>query len=437
MSEGKIILGAGVTGLAAGVVSGLPIYEAEEHPGGICSSYYMRPGDSRRFFTPPADGEAYRFEIGGGHWIHSGDPMVLHFMKSMVSMKSYKRLSSVFFPDQDLFVPYPLQNNLRFLGPKLAAKILCEMVEMKNYKGTIKTMADWLLVSFGPTLCELFFYPFHELYTGVLLEKIAAQDSYKSPVNLSLAIQGALQESPPVGYNINFYYPLNGLNALSQRLAEFSKVHYGKRLVKINLHPKELIFADGTVVPYKSLISTLPLNRVLELSNLNLTSKPDTYTSTLVLNIAALKGNRCPKDHWVYIPKSISGFHRVGFYSNVDVSFLPGSVAAASDQVSIYVEKAFAEHHKPTISEIDNLKKNVIKELTEWKWIKEAELIDHTWIDIAYCWSLPQSNWQLEAVAALAEHHIFQVGRFARWTTQGISDSIKEGLIAGASLASK
>lgn len=69
-----VILGGGMTGLAAGYASGLPIYEASERPGGICSSYYSRPGDSTSYAQPPADGEAYRFELGGGHWIFGGDP---------------------------------------------------------------------------------------------------------------------------------------------------------------------------------------------------------------------------------------------------------------------------------------------------------------------------------------------------------------------------
>jgi hypothetical protein len=34
-----LILGAGMTGLAAGMASGLPVLEAAAHPGGICCSY--------------------------------------------------------------------------------------------------------------------------------------------------------------------------------------------------------------------------------------------------------------------------------------------------------------------------------------------------------------------------------------------------------------
>jgi hypothetical protein len=62
-----------MTGLAAGMASGWPVFEAAESPGGICSSYYVRPHTDVRLPALPADGEAYHFELGGGHWIFGGD----------------------------------------------------------------------------------------------------------------------------------------------------------------------------------------------------------------------------------------------------------------------------------------------------------------------------------------------------------------------------
>src|SRR5579862_7448577 len=100
-----MIVGAGVTGLAAGWASGLPVYEAESSLGGICSSYYVRPNSQQRLPQAPQDGEAYRFELGGGHWIFGGDPVILRFIARRTPVKSYQRRSSVFFPDKNLYVP--------------------------------------------------------------------------------------------------------------------------------------------------------------------------------------------------------------------------------------------------------------------------------------------------------------------------------------------
>jgi protoporphyrinogen oxidase len=185
----QFILGAGVTGLAAGYVSGLSIYEAAEYPGGICASYYVCPGNNQRLQEASLDQEVYRFEIGGGHWIFGGDPLVLRFIRSLTPVKSYIRRSAVYFPEQELLVPYPLQNHLRYLGQKVAAQALQEIFDAQQTRKEVVTMADWLRANFGPTLCELFFEPFHELYTAGLFREIAPQDAYKTPVDLSLVIQ--------------------------------------------------------------------------------------------------------------------------------------------------------------------------------------------------------------------------------------------------------
>lgn len=432
IKEKNYILGGGMTGLAAGLSSGLPVFEAMTDPGGICSSYYVRPGETERLPQAPADGEVYRFEIGGGHWIFGGDPMILRFIQNIAPVKSYARRSSVYFREQDTYVPYPLQNHLRFLGKETAMEVLLELVRPAS--GPYQTMADWLEGSFGPTMCRLFFNPFHDLYTAGLHQQIAPQDAYKSPVDLSLVIKGAFSEAPSVGYNVTFIYPEEGLNMLAQRMASLCNVYYDKRAVKIDVKNKEVYFADGTVVPYETLISTLPLNVAVQMAELEVEAEPDPYTSVLVLNIGAIRGEACPEDHWLYNPDAKSGFHRVGFYSNVDRSFLPASAREENKGVSIYIERAYVGGNRPTDEEIAKYAKDVVQELQSWNFIKEAEVVDPTWIDVAYTWSNPNSRWKQQALRKLEAHGVQQVGRYGRWIFQGIADSIKDGFFAGASL---
>lgn len=430
-----IILGAGVTGLAAAWASHVPVYEAEETPGGICSSYYLCPGDSRRTHQAPDNGEAYRFELGGGHWIFGGDPLILRFIASLTPLRSYNRCSSVFFPDRGMFVPYPVQNNLKHFDAKIIEKALCEMSKAIDRPQRVKTMAEWLEASFGPTLYELFFGPFHDLYTAGLWKSIAPQDAYKSPVNLSLAIEGAFNHTRPVGYNTSFVYPTEGLDALTQRMAASSDVRYGKKVVRIDRFQREVHFADGGSAKYRQLLSTLPLNRMLALTGIEVEAASDPSPSVLVFNLGARRGPECPDEHWIYVPSSSCGFHRVGFYSNVDPSFLPASARKTREHVSIYVEKAFPEGQKPSSSEVATLSRLVIEQLQAWGWITELEVIDPTWIDVAYTWSRPDSNWKQLSLRALEEHDIYQVGRYARWMFQGIADSVRDGLLAGAAVA--
>ena len=438
MSEQTLILGGGMTGLAAGIASGLPVIEAEDQPGGICLSYYMRPDSSAPYSEPLAPGassgedvdEAYRFENGGGHWIFGGDPVVLEFVRSLMPMHRYGRKSSVYFPKTGAYVPYPIQNNMRHIDQALAVRALDEMA---NPGPMGSTMAQWMTSCFGKTLGDLFFEPFNDLYTAGLYTRIAPQDGYKSPVNFSLALKGAFDAAPAVGYNTTYIYPEGGLNRLARLMAAQCDIHYGKRVTQFDTSKREVVFADGSRRDYYRVLSTLPLTSALAMAGLTVPSEPDPYTSVLVLNIGAVKGERCPEDHWLYIPSSDSGFHRVGFYSNVDHAFLPASARASGNRVSIYVERAYLPGARPNAADTRAYGESVVAELQRWGYIGAAEAVHPTWVDVAYTWSWPSSPWKQQAMQALEGVGIYQVGRYGRWIFQGIADSIRDGFIAGSS----
>lgn len=426
MERERVVLGAGVTGLAAARASGAAVFEAEEHPGGICSSYYVRPGSEERLHEAPADGEAYRFEIGGGHWIFGGDPLVWQLLRRLVRLRRYERRSAVYLPDRGQLVPYPLQNHLAELGAERAAQALAEMARPAPAPVTMK---EWLEGSFGPTLCELFFFPFHELYTAGLYETVAPQDPYKSPVQLDAAARGALGRAGAAGYNVSFRYPEEGLDALSRRLGEGCELHFGRRAERIDPERREVRFADGSRVAYGSLLSTLPLHHALAMAGLEVEGEPEPCTSVVVLNLGARRGPRCPDAHWLYVPRSRAGFHRIGFYSNVDAAFLP---RRGGERVALYVERASLG--RPGEEAVEKYVRDTVEELQDWGFIGEVEVADATFIDVAYTWRWPGSTWRERALARLEEAGIFPVGRYGRWIFQGIADSIRDGLFAGAAL---
>jgi protoporphyrinogen oxidase len=414
-----LILGAGVTGLSASISTGGTVLERHRVAGGICSSYYRAPDQSN------VDGK-YRFEYGGGHWIFGGDPQILSWLDKLSQTRVYQRHSAVYFPDRDLYVPYPLQNNLAALGDETAQLVLDELRAPKTEKIPV-TMADWLLRSFGETLCELFFFPFHDAYTAGLYKRIGPQDPYKSPVDLASVEAGARDEVLPVGYNVNFRYPKRGLDNLVSELADGCDLRLGREVVKIDPDSKEVVISSGERMHYERLISTLPLDKTLLLAGIALDEPADPYTSVLVLNIGAIAGPRCPDHHWLYIPHSRAGFHRVGFYNNVDDSFCPQS-SENGKRISLYVEKAFLSVDRPDESELASYQASVIKELRDWGYIGDVEVVDPTWVDVAYTWVWPDSKWRVKAMAAVEEIGIELVGRYARWRFQGIADSIRDGL---------
>jgi protoporphyrinogen oxidase len=414
--------------LAAAASTGLSIYEAEDRPGGICSSYYMKPGASTRLDSPPCDKNAYRFETCGGHWIFGAEGKILKFIRRFAAVKKYERRSSVYFPDKNLYVPYPLQNNLRFLGKDISGKVLKEL--SKASASQPKTMKEWLKEYFKPTLCNLFFYPFQRLYTDNLYNSIAPQDNYKTPINMELIIAGVKSKTPQTGYNAVFAYPKGGLDIMIDRMAEKTDIHYEKRAEKIDLKNRQVFFSDGSGVPYKKIISTIPLNQMLEICGLKLKEKTVPYTSVLTLNIGALAGKNASSEHWLYIPQGSPGFFRVGFYSNVDSSFLPKSLRKNKSRVSLYAERAYRYDHTPSEEEKKEYIAGTIAKLQSWGFIGKTEVVDPTWIKVAYTWNWPGSAWREKAIALLKKHGIYQIGRYGAWKFQGISESIKDGLSA-------
>jgi protoporphyrinogen oxidase len=427
-----VILGGGITGLAAGIASGCPVFEREAFPGGICSSYYMRRGSRKRETAAETGGDAYRFEHGGGHWIFGGHPDALSILEHVAPCDRIARRSSVFFPADGRFVGFPIQHHLHQLDADVAATALAEMRAPRDVDAS--TMASWLEGQFGPTLSGLFFAPFHEAYTAGLWRSIAPQDGYKTPLDMRQVIRGAAGPPDAAGYNVTFLYPRDGLDALMTRLAAQCDLRAGHDVRRIDVDRREMLLRDGGVVRYERLLSTLPLNRMLEMAALATRAPPAPYTSVLVLNIGARRGPRYPDDHWLYIPHSKSGFHRVGFYSNVADHFVRAADRGRATAACLYVERSVVGGTRLDADDIERYCADAVEELQAWGFIGDVDTLDPSWVDVAYTWTHPRSEWVREATALLAARDIRMTGRYARWHFQGIADSLRDGLLAGQAL---
>ena len=164
------------------------------------------------------------------------------------------------------------------------------------------------------------------------------QDNYKTPIDKTLVEQGAAGQTPDVGYNAVFVYPEAGLDQLALQMASHCDVHYGHNIVRVDVDTRDVFFENGQVLPYEHIYSTLPLNKMVHMTGLSPSQPGDPHSSVLVLNIGAERGAHCPDEHWIYVPHSNSGFHRVGFYSNVDPHFVPNN---NPNLASLYIERAF------------------------------------------------------------------------------------------------
>lgn len=437
MERKTAIIGAGVTGLAAGYVSGLTVYEAKSRAGGICDSYYVDDiGMKHESQSMGRYDKRWRFEVGGGHWIFGGDSNTLRFIDKHSPLIRYNRHSAVLLGND--LVGFPIQNNLCDLK-NVAQKeaIYRELFDTVREMPKNPTMKQWFEANFGETLMGVFFNGFQSAYTANLWDKLAPQDAYKNPVNLDDVARGFNAPQNAVGYNTTFAYPRNGLNHFVDELESNTNVIYNKRVVSIDQANREVEFSDGDGFYYDTLINTLPLNVTMKLSGINYDDALP-KTSVLVLNIGAKVGPEFKNVQWLYIPDSKNGFHRIGCYSAVTSDFLPTN-ARDGNYASFYVEKAFAGIEDMSGTENDSYTPEyvdaVIDELKDRGIIEAVEVVDATWIQNAYTWKSHAAHvdgFAEEAIKKLKSlANIEQTGRYARWHFQGIAESVREGLLTG------
>lgn len=412
-----VILGGGFSGLGAGYDSDIPVFEASNHPGGICRSYYVQATG-----CDTESSDKFRFEKGGGHWIFDKNPEVLNIFNQHASLQTYTKKSSVFFCQSDLKIPAPVQFHVEMFPKSISDKIRSEVENLPQKEQSMEdiTFDKWLLSKFGKTLCELFFFPFNDRYTSGYYTSIAPQDLYKT--------SGRVLRSPSdnnTSYNQKFFYPEGGLDLLSDKLSSHCRMHYGHCADLIDMDSGEIRFTNGAAVGYEKLISTLPLNIMNQLTGFS-ESGNEPYTSVMVINAAVQKGVKYPDDHWIYCPDSRSGFHRIGFYSNVSDSFVPKD--RSDGTASIYIEHAFRGGEMPSSDQIERLTKNTLNELKEWEYVSTVESMDVNWIPIAYTWSRPGLNRTGKSIERLSSSGIYQVGRFACWKFQGLGKSFMDGM---------
>lgn len=363
-----LILGSGFTGMAAAIKTGAAVYEQSNHAGGICTDYVK---------------DGFRFSNGGPHYLFGKDKG-LEYIKSLVEVKEYERKAGVYYNHT---FPYPIQSNFLY-APPLPTDF--------SFKNSMRN-------KFGEDLCGMFFWPFNEKYTAGLYNEILPQDNYKTPSHGS------------TGWISTFCDPVNGLSDLVGKMSSQCDIKYNKKAVEI--HKNFVLFDDGTGEDFDTLISTIPLNKMMEICGEKV-SLP--YTSVLVINIGAEPGINLPREHWLYIPFCKSGCHRVAFYTNVDKSKAPHGQVGLSVEIAFQTQWAKGSDFKDVIS------KKVIEELQSWNWIGEVNAVSIDWVECAYTWQYNKEDVP-NAIQWLKERNITSTGRYGKWKFQGLSQSIEDG----------
>ena len=401
-----IIIGAGISGLT--VANNLDtdkeciVLEKESYIGGLSTQYFSN---------------GYWFDFGG-HYFHFQDKGdIKEYLKDFCRFKEFKRQSKTFLLDR--YIPFPVQLHLSFLPSPVRHKILKEILD--NKITDTASLHDFLKAHFGNTLFELFFQPFLTKYYNVDLKTLAAdmdKGSIPLPDKEQVKAGFAGKRFLQTGYNPVFYYPAASLRHFIKTYSQDIKkqIRLNEEVVEIDSE-KKIVRTRGNTYRYESLITAMPLNRLLQII------KPKgkfpshqelKYISTLVINIV-LKRKR-KRFHWVYLAEKKFPFYRAGFYP------------VHRDPVC-YLERTI-----PPGFRMDKKKlfPEIVSTLKELKMIKNPEEIvyfDPRVIPVSYV--LFTKNWKTTVpplLKNLEKQNIYSIGRYGSWNYTSMSDDVKSAI---------
>jgi protoporphyrinogen oxidase len=416
-----VILGAGPTGLGAAWRlnelghSNWLLYEASDRAGGLASSF--------------VDDEGFTWDIGG-HVLFSHYKYFDDLMATALGDQWVEHVREAWVWMRERWIPYPLQNNIWRL-PKNELDACVEGLREAEERQKREPLGpasfrDWLLARFGRGLCDAFLIPYNTkvwAYDPSALD-VGWMGERVSPVDLPRVLRNIELRRDDVawGPNATFRFPLRGgtgaiWNAVRDRLPA-DRLHFGRRAVRINAREHVIRFADGDVVEYEQLVSTIPLDVLLRA----IEDRPDleahaaqfVHSSSHIVGIG-MRGqtpDALETKCWMYFPESQVPFYRCTVFSN----YSPNNVPLPGRTWSLIAEVSESPV-KPV--DADSVVDEVVAGLQASRLIPDAGAIVSRWhrrVEYGYPTPWRGRDAVLNAAdAALRDLNIFSRGRFGAW----------------------
>jgi len=422
-----VILGAGVAGLSAAFhLKGKEyrIFEKEGEAGGLCRSLVQ-------------DGFTFDYT---GHLLHLSHPYTQKLMKELLSVRliKHQRRAAIYFMGS--YIPFPFQANLWALPKELTRACLIEFIRAsckEVQKG--ENFLSWIYQALGSGIAKHFMIPYNEKLWRIPLDEISLEwvERFIPCPNLEEVIDGALGVNlKGFGYNQEFFYPLKGgIQILPQSfLARVQDVQLGKEVASIDIEKKVVRFQDGGETPYRTLLSSLPLDELLQ----RLGSCPEEikelrkglrYVSVININLGV--GREGISDyHWLYFPEPSYPFYRVGFLSNLSPYMAPKGTSALSVEIS---------HLPSTPPPLKKVREQTLAALvscgilrTEDKILAEKTIfIKHAYV----IYDRFRSEHLPRLMQFLRANQIYPLGRYGLWEYTTMEEAILQGKEAAEALS--
>lgn len=422
---GLLIIGAGPTGLGAawrlsarGETDWL-VCDAASNAGGLAGSVI--------------DEHGFTWDLGGhvqfSHYDYFDD--LMDDLLGPSGWLYHQRESWVWLRGR--FVPYPFQLNLHRLPEceqwQCVRGLIHAVVAASAGAPPPDSFGRWIDAAFGPGIGDVFLRPYNwkvwahpldQLSWSWIGDRVALVDLPRVVENIRLD-----RDDVSWGPNNQFRFPLRGGTgaiwlALAARLDQAApgKLRFGRRVESIDTAARLVAFADGSRMHYDRLLSTMPLDALVEASDLAPALTPAArdlkYSSTHIIGIGlhgsapAHLAGKC----WMYFPEDDCPFYRVTVFSH----YSPHNVADITRQWSLMAEVAESPARPVDTSRVVP---DTIDGLLNAGLIPDRASVHHTWhrrLPRGYPTPSLGRDAALAAIqAAFEARDVFSRGRFGAW----------------------
>jgi protoporphyrinogen oxidase len=416
-----VIIGAGPTGLGAAY----RLKELEENNFIVLEKEAVAGGLSRSF----TDEKGFLWDVGGhvqfSHYDYFDRLMIKALGKE--GWLNHQRESWVWMKNR--FIPYPFQNNIRYLPKESMWKCLEGIISLyKNpFPQAPANFHDWILATFGAGIAEEFMIPYNfkvwahpaeEMSYQWVGERVAIADLDRVTHNIVFN-----KDDFSWGPNNLFQFPkTGGTGSIWESVEKMIGPEYfslNTGVTRIEEDTQKIHLSNGALITYDYLLSSVPLDLLTKM----ITNPPDIisdaakklrFSSTNIVGIG-LSGK--PKAElatkcWMYFPENNSPYYRVTVFSN----YSPGNVPDHKHCWSLMTETS-ESIHKPV--DRHNLIERVIKGLLEDQLIEtENDILSKFIFSVDHGYPVPFVG--RDAVLGtilpwLEQKNIYSRGRFGAW----------------------
>lgn len=276
------------------------------------------------------------------------------------------------------WIKHPAQCNLYGLPVDLVVDILKDFTEASRRENhSPKNYQEWLYASFGKAFADTFPMQYTVKYHTVTAENMSTDwigpRLYRP--KLDEVLRGALSPSTAdVHYVGGFRYPTrNGFVSYLDSFRKKADLHLDHEITGINPKLKRLRFANGKVVDYEHVVSSIPLPEIVPMidgvpQDVLEASRRLACTTAVVVNLGINRDDLLDA-HWAYF------YDRDIFFTRISTPHLqsPNNVPAGCG--SLQVECYYSKKYRPLDRRPEECIEPVINDLRRVGLLREDDTI--------------------------------------------------------------